>query len=143
MGAHCKNANLKKKESWVRTFLNDDFFSFFNDGPFPASFSLFSSFLINYNWQIKLSRCWDSNCGYLVPEATTLPTQPPPLPHLFIFLFSHWSSFQLSAQEIQLLLSAFDCYRFLANHHFTTTLFVCGKADRMNHCSFKNNNLSF
>ena len=33
-----------------------------------------------YNWEIKFLRCWGSNLGSLVSEATALPTEPPPLP---------------------------------------------------------------
>ena len=54
---------------------------FFKDGQFPASFSLFSSFLF-YNWLIKFCRCLDLNCRSLVSDATLLPTEPQPLPYL-------------------------------------------------------------
>ena len=53
--------------------------SFFKDGPFPASFSFFSSFPM-YNWLIKICQCLDSNCRSLVLERTALPTEPQPLP---------------------------------------------------------------
>ena len=33
-----------------------------------------------YNWEIKFLQCWGSNLGFLVSEATALPTEPPPLP---------------------------------------------------------------
>ena len=38
--------------------------------------------LFNFNVQLvdKVCRCWDSNRGSLVSEATALPTEPPPLP---------------------------------------------------------------
>ena len=50
--------------------------SFFRDGPFPASFSLFL-YMVN-----KISWCWDSNRGSLVLAAPALPTEPSPLPKL-------------------------------------------------------------
>ena len=62
---------------------------FFKYSPFRASFSLFLSFLFNYNWWIKLCRCWDSNCGSLVSKATALPTEPPSLPKKVLFVSSH------------------------------------------------------
>ena len=43
-------------------------------------FLYFCLFYLIYNWYIKLCRCWDSNRGSLLLEATTLPTEPPPLP---------------------------------------------------------------
>ena len=54
----------------------------FKNGPFPASFSLFLSF--QYSLQLTMFNIifkWlDLNCGTLVSEATTLPTEPQPLP---------------------------------------------------------------
>ena len=51
--------------------------SFFKDGPFPACFSLFSSFLyFLYNWLTKFRRWWDPNRGSVVLEVTGLPTEP-------------------------------------------------------------------
>ena len=56
----------------------------FLNGPFPASFSLFV-----FSIQLTINKClryikvfqWlDSNCGPLVLEPTTLPTEPQPLP---------------------------------------------------------------
>ena len=60
------------------------------NGPFPASFSLFSSF----NTQLTVNKCsipinfwwWlDSNRGPLVSEATALPTEPQPLTWRYFF----------------------------------------------------------
>ena len=56
---------------------------FFKMGPFPASFSLlFSSTIWMYNWYVKFCRCWVSNRGSLVSEATALLTEPSPSPNL-------------------------------------------------------------
>ena len=43
-------------------------------------FLYFRLFYLIYNWQIKLCWCWDLNRGTLVFVASTLPTEPPPLP---------------------------------------------------------------
>ena len=51
---------------------------FFKDGPFPATFSIFSSLYLNLQ---LVGRWWDSNRRSLVLEAVALPTEPPPLPH--------------------------------------------------------------
>ena len=60
--------------------------SFFKNGPFPASFSLFSSF--QYSWQLtmfnKTSPMTGLNRGPLVSEATPLPTEPKPLPKMIL-----------------------------------------------------------
>ena len=60
------------------------FLSFKKMGPFPASFSLFSSFLqLTVNLFVIKSCQWlDSNHGPLVLEATALPTETQPLPTL-------------------------------------------------------------
>ena len=63
--------------SW--TFLN---------GPFPVSFSLFLSFLLN-NWWIKFCRWRGSNHRSLVLEATALPIEPQPLGNCFWTLCCH------------------------------------------------------
>ena len=57
----------------------------FINGSFLASCSLFLSFLWN-NWCIKF--CWwlHLNCGSLVLEATTLPTEPQPMPSHYLGL---------------------------------------------------------
>ena len=44
---------------------------------FSFYFRLFDLQLVD-----KVCQCWDSNRGYLVSEATALPTEPPPLPHV-------------------------------------------------------------
>ena len=44
----------------------------------PGLFSLFSSF--QHKCSLKVCQCLDSNHGSLVSEATTLPTEPQPLP---------------------------------------------------------------
>ena len=69
---------------------------FLTSGPFPASFyDWFSSF--QYNWyltskqrnvQYKFCRWLDSNRGPLVSEPTALPTEPQPLPKLYLFAFT-------------------------------------------------------
>ena len=51
-----------------------------------------------YNWQIKLCRCLDSNCGSLGLEATALPTEPQPLlwdSHIFAL----WAELKTSQQK--------------------------------------------
>ena len=63
--------------------------SVFLNGPFPASFSLFPSFLQTVNSKymfIKSCRLLDLNPGPLVLEATALPTASQPLPNT-IFLY--------------------------------------------------------
>ena len=58
---------------------------FLKNGPFPASFSLFSSFLqtVNSKHMFNKSCRWlNLNPGPLVLEATTLPTAPQPLPQM-------------------------------------------------------------
>ena len=58
---------------------------FWKNGPFSASFSLFSSFQCSWkstNVQFKFCQWLDSNRGPLVLEVTTLPTEPQPLPKL-------------------------------------------------------------
>ena len=76
--------SIKQWNSWavfvILGTLKSLSWSFFKDGPFSASFSLFSSFLFNYNWYTKLCWCWDLNHGSLVTEETALPSEPPPLP---------------------------------------------------------------
>ena len=61
----------------------------FLNGPILASFSLFSSF--HYSWQLTMNIifCWwvDSNRGPLESEATALPTDPQPLPPVYLFVF--------------------------------------------------------
>ena len=49
------------------------------------------------NWSIKFCQCWDSNCRSLVSEATTLPTEPQPLPKYIVYFYSHdnWNIIQL------------------------------------------------
>ena len=72
-----------------------DFFK--KNGPFPASFSLFSSF--HYSWQLmfNINFCqWpDSNCGPLELEVTALPTEPQPLPIRLSDFVSPFSVFLL------------------------------------------------
>ena len=61
----------------------------FLNGPFPAPFTLFSSFLQTVNRKYWFNKsCWwlDSNGGPLVTEATALPTEPQPLPYHFMFV---------------------------------------------------------
>ena len=60
----------------------------FLNRPFQASFSFFSSF--QYSWQKQMfyiKICWwlDSNQGSPSSEATTLPTEPQPLPMMVLF----------------------------------------------------------
>ena len=63
---------------------------FFKDGPFPASFSLFSLLWIaidRYMFENFHYQCWDLNRGSLVSETTALPAvpQPRPSPHCLNF----------------------------------------------------------
>ena len=68
---------------WRRRLpLQKDVKSFFFswNGPFAASFSLFSSFQqLTKNYTFCTKSCWwlDSNCEPLVLKVTTLPTEPP------------------------------------------------------------------
>ena len=55
----------------------------FLNGPFPASFSLFSSFQHIFKIQLivnKICQILDLNPGFLVSDAAALPTEPQPLP---------------------------------------------------------------
>ena len=58
--------------------------AFFKNGPFPASFSFYLFLSFQYSLQLTMFNIifkWlDLNCGTLVSEATTLPTEPQPLP---------------------------------------------------------------
>ena len=49
-------------------------------GPFPDSFSFFRLFYFNVQLVDEVCRYWDLNRWSLGSEATTLPTEPPPLP---------------------------------------------------------------
>ena len=75
---------------------------FEKNGPFPASFTLFSSFQYTvdskqmFNLYINFCRWLDSNHRPLVLEGTALPTEPQPLPlSLSVYLRSLW--FQLTS----------------------------------------------
>ena len=63
---------------------------FFKMGHSRPLFLYFRLFNFNVQFVDKVCRCWDSNHGSLVSEATALPTEPPPLPfilgHLNILL---------------------------------------------------------
>ena len=56
----------------------------------------------------KVCRCWDSNRGSLVSEATALPTEPPPLPiHLCVCSNKYNTSFYSSEDLIKDINSLF------------------------------------
>ena len=70
--------------SGVSKSLSMDASSFFKNGPFMVSFSLFLSF--QYSWQLMFNiNFWqwmDSNRRPLELEATALPSEPQPLPRM-------------------------------------------------------------
>ena len=73
-----KRMKINRNRS-IENYCRINFYSFFKkSGPFSNYFSLFSSF--QYSWQ-SVWRCPDSNSSPLVSEATTLPTEPQPLPN--------------------------------------------------------------
>ena len=77
-----KTSFLEKVKMHLTIFLNE---------PFPASFSLFSSFLQTFNSKRLLNKSYwwlDSNPGFLVSEATALSTVPQPLPNIQLLLYS-------------------------------------------------------
>ena len=86
---------------WPVFDLIDDLF--FKNGPFPASFSLFSSFQYSWQWIFNLKFCWwlDSNRGPLESEATALPTEPQPLRQCFNVLVAKFLSDYLLLARIK------------------------------------------
>ena len=56
-----------------------------------------------YNWQIKICRRLDSNCGSQVSEATALPTEPQPLPRLMDLFFQTLSGLRLICDLLGLI----------------------------------------
>ena len=82
-------------------------FLFYKKLTFPASFSLFSSFQCSWRLMFDINFChWlDSNIGPLELEATTLPTEPQPLPTcLFFYIFRIFYKVNNSQQFPQKLL---------------------------------------
>ena len=75
----------------------------FKNGPFPASFSLFSSFQYSWQWIFNIKFCWwlDSNRGPLESEATALPTEPQPLRQCFNVLVAKFLSDYLLLARIK------------------------------------------
>ena len=74
------------------------------NGPFSASLYLISSFQDTCRLEkvCKICRCLDSNHGGLVSEATTVPTEPQPLPSFAIkFRVSIISSIKPHAQGVR------------------------------------------
>ena len=89
----------------------------FLDGPISDNFSLFC--LLN----TVDCRCLDSNCGSLVSEATALPTEAQPLPHIF---FMNLLSFELSFFVLFMLLSCKATLSFCLNILVTIQCFPNG-----------------
>ena len=80
------NSNCRGIKVTIQGLNYDQRSVFFLNGPFPASFSLFLSFLqtVNSKKMFNKSCQWlDSNLGPLILEATALPTAPQPLRCLF------------------------------------------------------------
>ena len=61
--------------------------AFLKNGPFPSSFFFIFIFSIQLTarFNINVCQCLDSNCGPLESEATTLQTEPQPLPPFWFF----------------------------------------------------------
>ena len=75
----CMPFFIVRIRSW-KSFWLQHFFK--KNGPFLASFSLFSSFqcTVDSKQMFNINKWLDSNCRPLVSEATPLPTEPQPLP---------------------------------------------------------------
>ena len=72
---------LKVASAWRWWWEGGRFNVILKSGPFPASFSLFSSFQCSWQliFDIKFCQSLDSSHGPLELEATALPTEPQPL----------------------------------------------------------------
>ena len=85
----------------------------FKNGPFRASLFFFAAvimFIIKFCW------CLDTNDRPLESEATTLPTEPQPLPNLLIFVQVKnfgvfWPTFELLSTVSRRSTSGFDHFR--------------------------------
>ena len=85
----------------------------FKNGPFRASLFFFAAvimFIIKFCW------CLDTNGRPLESEATTLPTEPQPLPNLLIFVQVKnfgvfWPTFELLSTVSRRSTSGFDHFR--------------------------------
>ena len=85
----------------------------FKNGPFRASLFFFSAVIMVI---IKFCWCLDTNGRPLESEATTLPTEPQPLPNLLIFVQVKnfgvfWPTFELLSTVSRRSTSGFDHFR--------------------------------
>ena len=75
--SHCNFTSLQGEDfKWFACF-------FYQNGPFPGTFSLFRPLgTVNSKYiQYKFCQRLDSNRGRLVSEANAMPTEPQPLPN--------------------------------------------------------------